>query len=101
MFTFEQAANCMKGTILQQRTPYDIQYLLTDSRKLTSPAASLFFAMRGGRHNGHLFIQELYDRGVRQFVIEQDQKISELNRLPEASLLVVNNSVQALQQMAA
>jgi alanine racemase len=100
MFTFKQAAGCIKGTILQQHSPYSIQYLLTDSRKLITPAVSLFFAIRGGRHNGHRFIAELYERGVRQFVIENNQ-IPDVGKLPEANLIAVENSIQALQQIAA
>ncbi|QHT69807.1 bifunctional UDP-N-acetylmuramoyl-tripeptide:D-alanyl-D-alanine ligase/alanine racemase [Rhodocytophaga rosea] len=100
MFTFKQTTDCIKGAVMQQHSPSTIQYLLTDSRKLITPAVSLFFAIKGGRHNGHAFIQELYNRGVRQFVIENDQ-IFDLTKFPEANLIKVNNSVQALQQLAA
>jgi Alr-MurF fusion protein len=100
MFTFKQATDCVKGTFIQQHNPSStIQYLLTDSRKLTTPAISLFFAIHGGRHNGHKFIQELYDKGVRQFVVEKDH-IPDIDQLPEANIISVENSVQALQQIA-
>lgn len=48
-----------------------IDTLLIDSRKLSSPKTSLFFALDGPRRNGHLFIKELYKKGVRCFIVTQ------------------------------
>ena len=45
-------------------------YLLTDSRQLSFPQQSIFFAIKGERHDGHQFLTELYQKGVREFVIE-------------------------------
>ncbi len=46
------------------------KYLLTDSRTLAFPSESIFFAIKGTRNDGHQYIQELYLKGVREFVIE-------------------------------
>jgi len=73
--------------------------LLTDSRQLVAPAESLFFAIRGLHHDGHRFIAELYDRGVRQFVIEQDDFPA--NAFPDARFFFVKNSLAALQEVSA
>lgn len=75
-----------------------IEHLLTDSRKLTSPATSLFFALDGPRRNGHLFIEELYKKGLRHFVISQH--INE-QQYADAVFLKVANTLKALQQLAA
>lgn len=75
-----------------------IEHLLLDSRKIFSPASSLFFAIKGPRRDGHQFIPELYKRGVRSFVI--DQRI-EKEFYPEASFLLVADTLAALQQLAA
>jgi alanine racemase len=83
---------------LQSSKPLPIEHLLIDSRKLLVPAHSLFFAIRGERHDGHQFIAELYQKGVRQFVVET---IPDGIELPEATLLVVPNSLRALQAVAA
>ena len=48
-----------------------ISYILTDSRRLTVPGKTLFFAIRGERHDGHDYIKQLYDKGVRSFVIDK------------------------------
>jgi Alr-MurF fusion protein len=74
-----------------------IEHLLLDSRKVYSPATSLFFALKGPRRDGHQFITELYKKGVRSFVVseEQDQVI-----YPEASFIMVKDTLAALQQLA-
>ena len=45
--------------------------LLTDSRFVSQPEQSIFFAIKGERHDGHVFIKELYKKGVREFVVEK------------------------------
>ncbi len=74
-----------------------IEHLLTDSRKVFEPASSLFIAVRGPRRDGHQFIQELYKKGVRNFIVSE--KINPL-LYPDANFLQVDDSLQALQQLA-
>ena len=38
-----------------------IDTLLTDSRSLTYPETTLFFAMRSRRNDGHRYLQSLYE----------------------------------------
>ena len=47
-----------------------IAWLLTDSRSLCFPEETLFFALRTQRNDGHRYIDDLYRRGVRNFVID-------------------------------
>lgn len=75
-----------------------IDTLLIDSRKLSSPKTSLFFALDGPRRNGHLFIKELYKKGVRCFIVTQS---IDNQKYPEAFFLQVKNSLDALQKIAA
>ena len=56
-----------------------IEYLLLDSRKIYSPATSLFFALKGPRRDGHQFIAELYKKGVRNFVVSEEQDATMLS----------------------
>lgn len=74
------------------------RYLLHDSRQLTSPGETLFFAIRGPHHDGHRYLPELYQRGVREFVVEEDVDAA---RYPEAKIWRVENSVRAMQELAA
>jgi Alr-MurF fusion protein len=74
-----------------------IEYLLLDSRKVYSPAASLFFALKGPRRDGHQFIPELYKKGVRSFVVSEEQ---DKTGYPDASFLLVSDTLKALQQLS-
>ena len=60
-----------------------IGWLLTDSRSLCFPEETLFFALKTQRNDGHRYIQDLYRRGVRNFVVENNSQFSILNlRMP-------------------
>lgn len=75
-----------------------IQHLLTDSReRLIDPAATLFFALRTPKNDGARYIEDLYARGVRAFVVHE---------LPgqthdDAHYFVVDDTLAALQSLAA
>lgn len=74
-----------------------VERLLPDSRKLYDAPACLFFALKGPRRDGHLFIPELYEKGVRSFVISHDvDKAS----YPEAKFIRVDDTLPALQALA-
>lgn len=75
----------------------EIEYLLIDSRKIVFPNQSLFFALKSERRNGHNFIKEVYERGVRNFVVSEniDAKI-----FPGANFLLVDDTLKALQTLA-
>lgn len=75
-----------------------IENLLLDSRKIFAPGSSLFFALQGPRRDGHQFIADLYKRGVMNFVVDRQLDI---NEYPGANFLKVNDSLEALQLLAA
>nr|WP_241217401.1 Mur ligase family protein [Bacteroides gallinarum] len=53
-------------------TPATIDWLLTDSRSLSFPEETLFFALPAKRNNGARYIRDLYARGVRNFVVSEE-----------------------------
>lgn len=71
--------------------------IVTDSRTLTSPGLSMFIAIKGERHDGHAFIHDLYQHGVRCFLAESSYSQFE----PDATYLIVNNSLEAFHKIAA
>lgn len=75
----------------------EINWLLTDSRSLTFPAESLFFALVSHRNNGHQYIQDLYRQGVRSFVVSELRP--EFKAMRDAYFLQVENTLEALQQI--
>jgi Alr-MurF fusion protein len=76
----------------------EINWLLTDSRSLSFPTESLFFAIRTLRNNGHNYILELYQQNLRYFVVNEIQP--EYENLPDAVFLVVKDTLLALQTLA-
>ena len=80
-------------------TEAQVSWLLTDSRSLCFPEETLFFALKTQRNDGHRYIQDLYNRGVRQFVVEQVPENFE-TLYPEANFLRVPHTLAALQRLA-
>ena len=76
-----------------------ISWLLTDSRSLCFPEETLFFALRTQRNDGHRYIDDLYRRGVRQYVVEKVPEHHE-SLYPDANFLRVPNTLAALQRLA-
>lgn len=77
----------------------EISQLLIDSRSLVFPSETLFFAIRSNSNDGHRYIASLYERGVRNFVIDDVSCVpSEL--MDYANFLVVPDSRAALQSIA-
>ncbi|KAF2516073.1 bifunctional UDP-N-acetylmuramoyl-tripeptide:D-alanyl-D-alanine ligase/alanine racemase [Flavobacterium foetidum] len=74
-----------------------IDHISIDSRSLQNGPQTLFFALSGVNHDAHLYIVELIEKGVQNFVVE---KIPE-NAAGKANFLVVKNSLSALQDFAA
>jgi alanine racemase len=72
--------------------------IATDSRNISRFNDLLFIAVKGTNNNGHKFIKELYSKGVRSFIISEEQDYS---KFPEAGFLLVENPVRALQKIAA
>ncbi|NDF97704.1 MAG: bifunctional UDP-N-acetylmuramoyl-tripeptide:D-alanyl-D-alanine ligase/alanine racemase [Chitinophagia bacterium] len=77
---------------------HEVEHLLLDSRKAYLPSTSLFVALVSARRNGHDFIGELYERGVRSFIISQPVEASVFS---DANFIRVPDTLQALQQLAA
>ncbi len=91
-------AEIIHATILQRGEDVLIENLLTDSRKLLFPDSSLFFALPGAGRNGSGFIQALYKKAVRNFVVCKEYKLE--NDVAGATILQVDDVLVALQQLA-
>jgi len=84
-------------------TDAQIGWLLTDSRSLCFPEETLFFALKSTRNDGHRYIEDLYRRGVRNFVVEAKSFSSLLAphaSFQDANFLVMPSPLAALQRLA-
>ena len=80
-------------------SPSTVGFLLTDSRSLCFPEETLFFALKSERNDGHRYIDELYRRGVRNFVVEKVPANYAL-KYPDGNFLKVLHPLEALQRLA-
>ncbi len=78
-------------------TDRKIDWLLTDSRSLSFPSETLFFALKSKRNDGHIYIHDLYNKGVRSFVVSENLPV--FDTMPHADFLLVEDTLKALQNL--
>ena len=97
-YTIEQLANFCNAHFIGISSDTVIHQILIDSRKAKHFSYHLFIAIKGIRHDGHQFIDELYKKGFRNFLIS-DAKF-ETSNYSLANFLLVNDSLKAFQNLA-
>ena len=111
-YTIEQISDII-GASRVGNAPATIDWLLTDSRSLSFPEDTLFFALPTKRNNGVRYIPELYARGVRNFVLSEvdyshvsgknensSMALATLLHAADVNCLVVSSPLKALQKLA-
>ena len=78
----------------------NIAFLLTDSRSLSFPEETLFFALQSERNDGHNYIEDLHHRGVRNFCVSNSYSIPTDKEWEDTNFLVVPSTLAALQRLA-
>lgn len=78
--------------------PAEIDWILTDSRSLCFAEETLFFALKTKRNDGHKYIPELYERGVRNFVVSDLPP--NLENYTNANFLQLASPLKGLQRLA-
>lgn len=97
------ALACSPATVfpqMKENNNHVITHLVIDSRSATFSAGVLFIAIQGERHDGHIFIRDLYQQGIRSFMISENAEAYRKD-CPEATFVVVKDTLAALQQLAA
>lgn len=75
-----------------------VKDILIDSRLFISAENCLFFALETARNNGQKYINDLYDKGVRLFVVSQLPP--NYTDLAHSHFFVVKDTLKALQKLA-
>lgn len=98
-YTIRRIAEIVSGELFFH-APADemVNDLIIDSRKLNTAAGSLFFAIKGERHDGHRYINDLFQKGVRNFIVTS---FTDEMREMTCNFIVVENSLHALQLLTA
>jgi alanine racemase len=97
IYTIRDVAKITGATAQLPEPGTIIRTLATDSRRLEDVRHALFFALQG-RRDGHAYIAEVYEQGVRNFVVSRPDEVS---IFPDANFLVAGNPLNALQRLAA
>ena len=97
-YTVEQIAKILRAKNRLATPDSIVARLLTDSRSLSFPEETMFFAIKTKHGDGHKYINELYHRGVRNFVVNTFENTKELH---EANFILVEDSLEALQTLVA
>lgn len=88
-----------KAELVPQQQERTITELLIDSRKVVNPAKAMFIAIKGTHRDGHGFIADAYQKGVRTFMVSNIPE--ERAAFPDAVFVLVADTLAALQQLAA
>jgi alanine racemase len=92
---FSELASITNGRIIHLAGDVEVDKITIDSRKILDRPAEIFVAINGPRNDGHRFISQAHQMGIRNFIVE-DKNI----HVPNANVLLVDSAVKALQQIA-
>src|SRR4051812_32474834 len=98
MVQIDQIYNWSHGKWQAYHGNMEISELLIDSRKISQPEQSLFIALSAPRRDGHSFISDAYEKGVRNFLVHQPVPVE---KYEGANFILVNDTLLALQQIVA
>ncbi|MDP4266279.1 MAG: bifunctional UDP-N-acetylmuramoyl-tripeptide:D-alanyl-D-alanine ligase/alanine racemase [Bacteroidota bacterium] len=98
-YSVKEVISIIKGSLIKA-IPEEvvIKHIGLDSRKLYNVENSLFFCIIGKHHDGHIYFNDLYEKGIRNFVVSV---VPEGIEKYEANIIVVKNTLTALQALAA
>jgi len=87
----------VSGNFIQLIRDSKVSELSYDSRKIQAANATLFFALKTAHADGHQFLENAYQKEVRNFVVSQQVDIS---LFVDANIILVEDTLAALQALA-
>jgi alanine racemase len=97
-YSIQQVAEFLPNCDFYLFSPEEkVKKILIDSRQYSAAGDTLFIALKSARNNGHNFINELYEKGVRNFLVSEKPNLS---AYPLANFIVVEDTKFALQKIA-
>ena len=98
MLRFSELGEIMDGQILHLSHDHPVKRIFTDTRQLDAHPEAIFFAIKGHNNDGHKYLENALDRGVKNFVVEHDA-VNLSPKFASANVIAVEDSIQALQAM--
>ncbi|MBU1368982.1 MAG: bifunctional UDP-N-acetylmuramoyl-tripeptide:D-alanyl-D-alanine ligase/alanine racemase [Bacteroidetes bacterium] len=99
-YLLQELAEIVDGQLLSGAAEhFTVRDIIIDSRQFITAANCMFVALVSDRNDGHRYIKQLYDSGLRVFLISRTDIAIE--SMPDAAFLLVADTLTALQQLAA
>ncbi len=99
-YRVKEIAEITKGTYYGNPDAV-IESFFYDSRQIINETNSIFIALKTNRNDGHNYIASLLDKGIKNFLISNKEVISDNWIETGVNFLLVNNTLEAIQQLAA
>lgn len=94
-YTAKKLANVFNGELKAGKPETEIKSFTTDSRKSSSEEGQIFIAIKGKYNDGHKFLNQAYQNGVRIFLLE-DKASQEIQE--NSVIIQVKNTLEAFQR---
>ena len=99
LYTVKRIASIVGGQVVgNQLVDFIVKNILFDSRMFVESDNTLFFALYGGRNDGQKYVGDLYEKGIRAFVVSDIT--DSMKHLDDAIFIKVNDTLVALQRLA-
>lgn len=98
MYTIQQIAQIINAEKIGNSNA-TIKHILIDSRQITETESTLFVAIITNRNDGHQYINQLVQKGVKVFLVSSLP--NDFNKHEGVCFLKVENTLYALQKLTA
>ena len=95
-FSISELSHIIGGEISEGNSNNFIHSICTDTRHTVDAAHTLFIPLNGEHFNGHAFISNAYQKGIRTFIVSE-----EVNLTNDCVVIRVENTTTAFQKIAA
>lgn len=98
-YTIQKISEVLGRTLLTKSPEHIlVEDLVTDNRKIVHAETSLFFAIKGERHDGHRFVADCINQGIHNFIVSEWKDSFQSFK---ANFILVKDALDALQQLSA
>lgn len=94
-YSAQEIAKVLPGNHTVIHPEKQVNTLLIDSRKGRQFETSMFIALDGDFRDGHRFVKEMYEKGVRNFILSK-----EVEGISGANVFRVKSTIEGLQVLA-
>ncbi len=95
-YNLQQISEIVEGQLFGDQNQLIEEYYF-DSRTIVLPKNGIFIALNGIQKSGSIYIEDAYQKGIRNFLVQEDFHLLELKN---ANFIVVKNGLKAIQTLA-